>query len=171
MTLDGFVIQPVERHARLAAIPSGADAEWRLGGGRNEVVIIGHRTFEQVCAGKHDWPYVGMSTVVRGSTSVSNQVPEYLREEKIELAALSPERLLIELGGRGIQQVVIDGVQASQEFLEWGGADVVALTHFPVLIGEGFPLFGVLQRNVRLVHLRTESFSAGVVQSRYAVKQ
>jgi hypothetical protein len=39
----------------------------------------------------------------------------------------------------------------------------------PVLIGDGIPLFGTLQRDIRLRHVATRQYPSGLVQSEYAV--
>jgi len=39
----------------------------------------------------------------------------------------------------------------------------------PVLIGSGIPLFGPLDRDVRLEHVRTQQYAGGLVQSEYVV--
>jgi hypothetical protein len=38
-----------------------------------------------------------------------------------------------------------------------------------VLIGDGVPLFGPLQRDIRLRHVATRQYASGLVQSEYAV--
>jgi dihydrofolate reductase len=45
----------------------------------------------------------------------------------------------------------------------------LTLTHIPVLLGAGIPLFGPLGRDVRLALLATRAFANGYVQSRYRV--
>jgi dihydrofolate reductase len=43
------------------------------------------------------------------------------------------------------------------------------LTHIPILIGDGLPLFGALDQDIDLEHLDTRSFPSGLVTSRYRV--
>lgn len=47
----------------------------------------------------------------------------------------------------------------------------IIVTRVPVLIGEGFPLFGALSADVRLTHVRTQAFANGYVQSEYRVRR
>jgi hypothetical protein len=39
----------------------------------------------------------------------------------------------------------------------------------PVLIGDGVPLFGSLQHDIRLRHVATRHYPSGLVQSEYQV--
>jgi dihydrofolate reductase len=47
--------------------------------------------------------------------------------------------------------------------------DELTTTRVPVLIGTGVPLFGPLDRDVRLAHIATRQFENGFVQSKYRV--
>ena len=47
----------------------------------------------------------------------------------------------------------------------------IIVTRIPVLLGRGIPLFGPLPADVRLRHVRTRSFSGGLVQSEYEVEK
>jgi hypothetical protein len=56
-----------------------------------------------------------------------------------------------------------------QRFLEAGLVQRLIITRVPVLIGDGIPLFGILQRDIRLRHVATEQYASGLVKSEYAV--
>ncbi|MDX1636445.1 MAG: hypothetical protein R3281_00655 [Balneolaceae bacterium] len=43
------------------------------------------------------------------------------------------------------------------------------ITRTPVIIGNGIPLFGPVEKDVRLEHISTNSFESGFVQSKYKV--
>ncbi len=45
----------------------------------------------------------------------------------------------------------------------------MVLTHIPILIGNGLPLFGPLPADMKLTHLSTVPHTSGFVQSRYAI--
>jgi hypothetical protein len=45
----------------------------------------------------------------------------------------------------------------------------MTITTIPVLIGEGLPLFGPLNRDVKLELLASRSFDNGFVQNKYQV--
>lgn len=56
-----------------------------------------------------------------------------------------------------------------QSFLRDGLIADMILTHIPILIGDGLPLFGALDQDIDLEHLDTRSFPSGLVTSRYRV--
>jgi dihydrofolate reductase len=54
-------------------------------------------------------------------------------------------------------------------FLREGLIADLIVTHIPVLIGTGRPLFGPTGHDIPLVHLRTTTFPSGLVQTQYGV--
>ena len=63
----------------------------------------------------------------------------------------------------------MDGGITIQRFLRAGLVQRLVITHVPVLIGAGIPLFGVTDRDIRLRHVATRSYPSGLVQSEYEV--
>jgi len=47
--------------------------------------------------------------------------------------------------------------------------DEIIITRIPILLGEGVPLFGKLDEDIRLKHIETRTFLNGYVQSRYKI--
>jgi dihydrofolate reductase len=62
----------------------------------------------------------------------------------------------------------VDGGITVQRFLRAGLIDRLILTRLPVLIGQGVPLFGVLEKDIRLKLVASRTFAGGLVQSEYA---
>ena len=54
-----------------------------------------------------------------------------------------------------------------QSFIKAGLIDEITISLIPVLIGDGIPLFGPLDGDVRLQHIGTRSFPSGLVQVKY----
>ena len=71
---------------------------------------------------------------------------------------------------RGARRVYVDGGQTLQAFLRAGLVRELTVTRIPVLLGDGIPLFGSLPADVALTHVETQSFSSGLVQSRYRIE-
>ena len=63
----------------------------------------------------------------------------------------------------------MDGGVTIQRFLQAGLIQRLIITRIPVLLGEGIPLFGPLQRDVVLRHVATRQYASGLVQSEYVV--
>ncbi|HRV96386.1 MAG TPA: dihydrofolate reductase family protein, partial [Anaerolineae bacterium] len=74
-----------------------------------------------------------------------------------------------QLTERGLTHLYVDGGLTIQGFLAEGLIQQLIITHIPVLIGQGIPLFGPVPHDIKLRHIETLSFANGLVQSRYEV--
>ena len=126
---------------------------------------MGRGTFEKV-TGFSDWPY-GEKPVIVLSKSLT-EVPENLRKT-VRIDASPPQALLDKLAGEGFQHIYLDGGQVIQSFLRAGLVDEITLTTIPILLGEGRPLFGLLDKDVKLRLLESRSWENSFVQSKYQV--
>ncbi len=79
--------------------------------------------------------------------------------------------LLKRLAGEGVQHVYVDGGKTIQGFLSEELVDEVTVTVIPVILGEGIPLFGSVQDEIHLTHIRTTAFDFEFVLSIYAVEK
>ncbi len=167
-SLDGFI-------ARL-----NGDIDWLTGGEQSEsgedygykayfdsidMLVMGRNTYEKV-ASFSEWPYGDKPVVVLSSRALP--VPERLGG-KVETMSGAPGEVVGRLAGRGARRLYIDGGVTIQGFLRAGLIDEMTITRLPALIGEGLPLFGRLDGDIRLEHLGTKSYANGLVQSRYRV--
>jgi riboflavin biosynthesis pyrimidine reductase len=80
-----------------------------------------------------------------------------------------PADIVAALEARGHRHVYVDGGVTIQRFLQAGCIDRLIITRVPMLIGSGIPLFGSLQKDIRLKHIATRQFKSGLVQSEYAI--
>jgi dihydrofolate reductase len=85
------------------------------------------------------------------------------------MASLPPQRLVERLAAQGATHLYVDGGKTIQGFMKVELIDELTTTRVPVLIGTGVPLFGPLDRDVRLAHIATRQFENGFVQSKYRV--
>ncbi len=131
-------------------------------------LIIGRGSFEKVLS-FDDWPY-HKPVVVLSRTLSDADIPGELRN-KVRLSSLEPGELMRELGHEGWQRAYVDGGKVIQSFLRAGLISDITLTHIPILIGQGLPLFGGLDRDVDLEHRETRSFPSGLVSSTYRIRE
>ncbi|MEO9876987.1 MAG: dihydrofolate reductase family protein [Anderseniella sp.] len=131
-------------------------------------LIMGRGSFEKVLT-FDDWPYQ-KPVVVMSQTLTDTDIPDGLRN-KVALSTLEPGELMHELGRKGWQRAYVDGGKIIQSFLRAGLISDITITHIPILIGEGLPFFGPLDRDVDLEHLETRSFASGLVSSQYRTRQ
>lgn len=71
------------------------------------------------------------------------------------------------LSSQGAKHLYIDGGITIQRFLAAGLIDELTITLIPLLLGEGKPLFGPLEKDIKLTHLETKAYDFGFVQTKY----
>lgn len=130
-----------------------------------DALVMGRLTFEKV-ATFPEWPYPGKRVIVLSRT-LRTLPPAF--GDLAELRRDLPVDLVEHLRREGCTRVYVDGGLTIQAFLDAGLLTDLTLTRIPVLLGGGIPLFGTLQRDVRLQHQATRAYPAGLVQSTYTV--
>lgn len=80
---------------------------------------------------------------------------------------MQPKDVWQYLSNLGQTGIYIDGGKVIQEFLRADLVDELIISKVPVLIGSGISLFGYLDRDLAFKHIRTETFSNGLVRSYY----
>jgi dihydrofolate reductase len=129
-----------------------------------DALVIGRKTFETVL-GFDTWPY-GNKPVFVLSTGPVLPAPA---GATVEWMSGPPAEIVSRLDGHGIRHAYVDGGVTIQRFLQAGLIQRLTITRIPVLLGSGIPLFGALERDIRLKHVATRSFPSGLVQSEYEV--
>jgi dihydrofolate reductase len=132
---------------------------------RIDAIVIGRGTFEKVLSFP-SWPYEKMVFVLSNSITVA---PESVKN-KVTILSMNPGALLSYLSSIGYSTVYIDGGKVIQAFLKEDLVDELIISKAPVIIGNGIPLFGYLDRDLEFKHIRTDVCSNGLVRSYYARK-
>ena len=163
-SLDGFIARP---NGDLDFLPEGGGEPH----GYNEfmasvdAIVIGRKTFEKVLS-FGGWVYGPRRVVVLSSRPVDLSAA---RGGVVEQMAGDPAEIVSRLASRGAHHLYVDGGITIQRFLRAGLVQRLIITRVPVLIGEGIPLFGALQHDIRLRHVATQDYPSGLVKSEYAV--
>jgi dihydrofolate reductase len=164
ISLDGFIAR------------RNGDIDWLTGGESGEDygyadfistvdhIVMGRNTFEKVLS-FGGWHYDKKVIVL---TSRDLTLPPELTG-KAEALHVSPRELILELEGRNSRHIYLDGGVTIQRFLREGLVDEMTITTIPILIGKGLPLFGPLEKDVKLELLKSQSFKNGFVQNKYKV--
>lgn len=166
VSLDGYIARPdgsldfLDGDGTAAMGDHGYDAFMAT----VDAIVMGRRTFE-VVMGFDTWPYTKKVFVL--STSMLDLAPARDRGGDVELLNATPEDVVAQLHARGFHHLYIDGGATVQGFLRAGLVDRLIITQVPVLIGQGIPLFGALDRDVPLRLETSRSFPGGLVQSVY----
>ena len=162
-SLDGFIARA---NGDLDFLPSGGGESH----GYDEFIatvdalVMGRNTFDKVLT-FDTWPY-GEKPVFVLSTRPLAPAPLGAVVERMSGA---PTEIVSRLEARGIQHIYVDGGITIQRFLQAGLIQRLIITRVPVLIGVGIPLFGPVQRDIGLRHVRTRQYASGLVQSEYEV--
>jgi len=130
-----------------------------------DTLLIGRKTYETVLS-YPEWPYGKRRVVVLSSKPLDFSL---VQGGVVEQMAGSPEEIAAKLAATGARNIYIDGGVTIQGFLRAGLIQRIIVTRVPVLIGQGVPLFGSLQRDVQLRHVETRSYASGLVQTEYLV--
>jgi len=79
------------------------------------------------------------------------------------------DELIEDLGSRGLKHAYIDGGATITSFIELGLIDEMTITQVPVLLGDGIPLFGKINRQIKLENPVVVAFPNDMVQVKYRV--
>jgi dihydrofolate reductase len=126
---------------------------------------MGRKTFETVLT-LPEWPYGSRRVVVLSNGAIDLSA---VRGFPVEQMAGSPADIVTKLASQGARHLYVDGGITIQRFLREGLIQRITITRVPVLIGSGIPLFGPLERDIRLHHVATQTYSGGLVKSEYQV--
>jgi dihydrofolate reductase len=163
-SVDGFIARP---NGNLDWLPAGGGEEH----GYDEFIatvdalVIGRGTFETVLT-FDSWPYGSKRVIVLSTRPLDLSAA---RGGVVEQMSGPPEAIAARLDAEGVRHAYVDGGVTIQRFLRARLIQRLIITRVPVLIGEGIPLFGPLDSDVRLQHVATRTFPSGLVQSEYTV--
>lgn len=168
VSLDGYIAGEKDDLSWLTppeGTPSDEDFGFRDFFGSVDVVVMGRRTYEAVL-GFENWPYSDKRVIVLAHQHFA--IPASLTGN-IERMSGEPGEILDTLEKQGVRHVYVDGGVTILGFLQAGLIDEVTLTHIPVVLGGGIPLFGASAKQIYFQHVETKSYSNGFVQTRYRV--
>ncbi|HEY6110453.1 MAG TPA: dihydrofolate reductase family protein [Gemmatimonadales bacterium] len=163
-SLDGFIARPNDALDFLEA-GGGVEHGFTEFLASVDAVVMGRRTFEVVLT-FGSWPYGTKPVVVLSSRPLD--IPAF-PGAVIEHMSGTPAEIVSRLAARGMSHIYVDGGATIQRFLEAGLIQRLVISHVPVLIGSGIPLFGPLSRDIVVRHVATRTYPTGLVQSEYLV--
>ncbi len=167
-SVDGYIARPDGDVAWLHEIDpleDGDDAGYGEIFNAVDALVMGRGSFEKVLE-FDSWPYAEKPVIVLSKSLT--EIPSHLADV-VSIDPASPRAFVEKILERGYKHIYLDGGKVIQSFLREGLVDEMTITTIPVLIGEGIPLFGSLEKDVKLKLLRSRSWSNGMVQSTYCV--
>jgi len=148
-----------------AVVPKGEDCGYGEFMESVDILLMGRNTYEKVLS-FGEWSYGDTPVVVLSRNPIS--FPAHL-PDTVSYSSEPPTDLLLRLAGEGIKHVYVDGGKTIQGFLLAGLVDEITVTVIPVILGEGIPLYGAVESDIHLTHVRTTAFDFGFVQTTYSV--
>lgn len=163
-SLDGYIADDNDNIDWLINLPNPDNSDFGFSEFMEwiDALVMGRKTFE-VVSGFEEWPYRKPVFVLSSSLE---KIPESLRE-KAELILGEPKEIVESLRLRGYNNLYVDGGKTIQSFLEQNLIDEMIITHAPILLGSGKPLFGKMSGKIQFKHISTEVYENGLVKSRY----
>ncbi len=167
MSLDGYIADEQNAVDWLHDIPNpdGSDFGFTEFMSSMDAVVMGANTFKTV----HSfgvWPYEKPVIVLSHSMT---SVPEGY-EGKIQIQKGDLKNVLKNLDDIGYENLYIDGGSVIQECLERALLSKLIVTHIPVILGGGVPLFTGGHARIWLHHEITEVLGVGLVKSTYGIE-
>ncbi len=130
-----------------------------------DAIVMGRKTFETVMSFAI-WPYAKKVIVL--SSGQLDLTAARARGADVVVMNAPPEQLVAELATKGHYRLYVDGGDTIQRFLRAGLIDRLIISQLPVLIGQGVPLFGTVEKDIRLKLVASRNFPGGLVRSEYA---
>ncbi len=134
-----------------------------------DCMVMGRNTMEKISSFNLSddlWPYGDIPVYVLSSTL--KDVPANLKGKmQIFNGSLTELNTMLESGG--YKSCYVDGGSVITSFINQGFINSMTITRAPTLLGEGIPLFGKIERSVKLENSKAEAFSNGFIQVKYTL--
>lgn len=134
-----------------------------------DCLVMGRNCMEKLSSFNlkpEQWPY-GDTPVFALSNSV--KVPPDNLKNKVEVVPGDIPALVSRLKSEGFKHVYVDGGSIITSFLNLGLINEMTISRAPILLGDGIPLIGKLNKHIRLEESQAKAFPNGFVQEKYKV--
>jgi dihydrofolate reductase len=134
-----------------------------------DCMVMGRKCMEMISSMNlppEQWPYGDTHIVVLSSTIKTP--PENLKG-KVEMFSGEITDLVKQLENKGFEHAYIDGGSTITSFLNHRLINEMTITRAPLLLGDGIPLFGKLDHQIRLIDSEAVAFANDFVQVKYGV--
>ncbi len=168
-SLDGYIADKNGGIDWLYSVPNPnkSDLGFNKFNEQIDAMVMGRNTFETVCGFDFDWPYKIPVFVL--SNSLKEVPKDY--QDKAYLVKGSMQEVTEQINKKGYSSLYIDGGATVQSFLKEDLIDDLIITTIPVILGEGIPLFTVLNQKLDFELITSEVYINQLVQSHYSRKR
>lgn len=134
-----------------------------------DCMIMGRKCMEKIACFNltpEQWPYGDRRIIVLSRTLT--KVPDNLKG-KVELYCGDIPVLISQLKKEGYQHLYIDGGVTITSFFNLELVDEITITRAPVLLGKGKPLFGKINKQIKLENAQAQAYANDFIQIKYRV--
>jgi dihydrofolate reductase len=134
-----------------------------------DCMIMGRKCMEVIASFNltpEQWPY-GDTRIIALSSTIK-EAPKSL-PGRVEMYSGDINLLLSSLEGEGYKHAYIDGGATIQSFLKLERINEITITQVPLLLGGGIPLFGKMDREIKLENAEVTSYPNDFIQIKYGV--
>lgn len=134
-----------------------------------DCMIMGRKCMEMISSMNltpEQWPY-GDTRIIALSNTLK-EAPENVKD-KVEMYSGDLNDLIAALESDGFNHAYIDGGKTIQAFINLGLINEMTITRAPVLLGEGLPLFGKINRDIKLEQTQSTVFANDFIQEKFVV--
>jgi dihydrofolate reductase len=170
MSLDGFIARKdhsIDFLESLEPPQDGEDYGWAEFFDPLDGMVMGRNTYD-VVLGFKVWHYGDKKVMVLTTRDI--EIPDFITGEVIPFEG-TPEQALEEMKKRDCTELYIDGGEVVQQFLSAGLVDKMIIATIPILIGDGIPLFGELDKDMLFEVTDLIKYDNGLVMTYYQLKK
>jgi dihydrofolate reductase len=134
-----------------------------------DCMIMGRKCMEVISSfdlTPEQWPYGDIKIYV---LSHSIEVPPENLCDKVEMYSGDIQKLINQLEINGFNHAYIDGGATITSFINLQLINEMTISKAPVVLGQGIPLFGKVDKSIKLVNSESVVFPNDFVQIRYTV--
>ncbi len=167
-SLDGYIAKIDGGIDWLMEIPNPDQSDYGFADFMSRVdgVLMGRKTYE-IVQDFDQWIYTKPVFVL---TQTLDTLPGKWAH-KAEIVKGEPTEVIAALNSRGINNIYVDGGKTIQSLLSLDLIDEMIITKIPILLGDGIPLFGTGNSELKFEHIETDVYYGGLVKSRYLRKR
>ncbi len=134
-----------------------------------DCIIMGRRCMEGISGMSltpEQWPYKDLPITVLSNTIT--QPPENMKG-RVAIYARDVDVLIDQLASQGFRHAYVDGGSTITSFIDLKLINEMTILKAPVLLGEGIPLFGKINKKVKLENAKSTTFPNDFVQIKYQI--
>jgi dihydrofolate reductase len=132
-----------------------------------DCIVMGRKCMEKISSfnlSPEQWPYGDLPILALSKSVV--EAPDNLKG-KVDIYSGEIPALLETLSSNGYHHAYVDGGATITSFINHRLLDEMTITQAPILLGDGFPLFGKVIDGVGLSEARATAFSNDFIQWKY----